>query len=157
MSRILVTGSRFLTPSWPPGTGPLCDALDEAAQSLDDRDVTLVHGKCPPRHPVTRAPIRWDRAMDCGVHPDRLLGADWQAHRWALGRRWEIEEYPADWDRYSRGAGMIRNGEMVKLGADVAVAALEPGERCTGTRDCARRAQRAGIRVVWVNSPGDNA
>lgn len=157
MSRILVTGSRFLTPSWPPYTGPFCAALDEAAESLGNRDITVVHGKCPPRHPVTRAAIYWDRAMDCGVPPDRLLGADWQAHRWALARRWRIEDHEADWTTYNRGAGMVRNAQMVKLGAGVAVAALQPGEWCTGTRDCARRAERAGIRVVWVNLPDGSA
>jgi hypothetical protein len=153
--RILVTGSRFFEPAWPPYTGPLCAALDDAAHALGGREIVLVHGQCNPREPSgERDSVPWYRAMDCGVHPDRLLGADWQAYRWAIGRRWAVEPHPADWREHGRKAGFVRNAAMVELGADVVVAALAPGEECKGTRMCAGLAKKAGIRVVWV---GGNA
>ena len=53
--------------------------------------------------------------------------------------------HPADWDKHGKAAGMIRNREMVALGADICLAF--PIGRSPGTRACIREAQRAGIPV----------
>ena len=59
---------------------------------------------------------------------------------------WEgqAEHYPADWDRYGRAAGPIRNREMVESGLDFVI--RFPGGR--GTADMSLQAKRAGVRVV---------
>jgi hypothetical protein len=62
------------------------------------------------------------------------------------GRR--VEAWPADWS-LGKGAGFIRNQAMVNAGAAVCIALLVEGEPCRGTRDCARRAEAAGIAVRW--------
>jgi hypothetical protein len=58
------------------------------------------------------------------------------------------EIFPADWERYGKRAGPIRNAEMVKAGADVVLAFPLPGGR--GTQHTIRLAREAGIPVkVW--------
>jgi hypothetical protein len=66
-----------------------------------------------------------------------------------------IEIYPANWDKYGRKAGMIRNKQMVDTGPDFYVAF---GNLCTlkkcfyrgphgshGTAQCVKLAREAGI------------
>lgn len=79
------------------------------------------------------------------------LGADDIADRWAWGMKqegWNVtpELHRADWDKFGRSAGHIRNNTMVKLGADVCLAF--PIGESRGTRGCMRLAERAGITVI---------
>lgn len=66
----------------------------------------------------------------------------------AVARRmgWEVQAYPADWDRYGRSAGHRRNAQMVADGADLCLAF--PLGESRGTRGCMRLASQAGIRVL---------
>ena len=48
--------------------------------------------------------------------------------------------------RLGRAGGPVRNQEMVDAGADVCLAFIAPDSR--GARDCARRAEDAGIRTI---------
>lgn len=142
---VLVTGSRFL-----PADGFLLRTLDELSAEIDD-DLMIVHGQCDPRHPESRRTIGWHAALadQCGVHPDRLLGADWQAHRWAEPTGVPTDPYPADWGRLGRAAGPLRNQRMVDVLTDARhrlVVAFPVGSSA-GTMDCCRRASRAGIPV----------
>lgn len=121
--RILVTGSR----DWPdPAT------VETAIESyLDDAgalDVVIVHGGCP-------------------------TGADAFADAYARRMGWTVEVHPADWARYGKGAGPVRNQEMVDAGAAVCLAFVMPDSR--GTRDCMGRATAAGIplRVTRSEAP----
>ena len=47
-------------------------------------------------------------------------GADELGYRYAILRGYNIKEFPADWNRYGKSAGYIRNSEMAKY-ADAAV------------------------------------
>ncbi|CAM4332213.1 DUF2493 domain-containing protein [Nocardia ninae] len=72
---------------------------------------------------------------------DRMAAAIWS------GLGLPVRTVPADWDRYGKPAGVIRNQQMVDLGGYVhAVAALLPGSR--GTHDCVRRIERAAIPLT---------
>lgn len=91
-------------------------------------------------------------------------GADGIAAEYAVKHdRCVNEEHPAMWDKpcgtgcyhrprlkngkpYCPVAGIWRNQQMVNLGADVCLAF--PLGESRGTRDCMRRAERAGIRVI---------
>lgn len=54
----------------------------------------------------------------------------------------------ADWDRYKKDAGPIRNRAMLKdVNPDFLAAFLIPREDCRGTWDCIEAAQELGIRV----------
>lgn len=55
----------------------------------------------------------------------------------------QTEHFPADWRKYGRAAGPIRNEQMLLSGADLVIAF--PGNR--GTADMVRRAKKAGVTV----------
>lgn len=84
---------------------------------------------------------RWTADGGCGyvtvVHGG-ARGADTIAGEIARELRCVVEVHPADWQRYGRAAGPIRNAEMVALGADVCLA---------WHRGCMRLAEQAGIPV----------
>lgn len=71
-------------------------------------------------------------------------GADTLGVDWAHERGYAIDPYPADWDKYAKAAGPIRNQQMLDSGIDVAV--QFPGGN--GTADMRRRLDKAGI-PVW--------
>ncbi|MCK9598287.1 MAG: DUF2493 domain-containing protein [Sphaerochaeta sp.] len=73
-------------------------------------------------------------------------GADSIAGWIAEEMGWPVEVHLADWEKHGKAAGPIRNQEMVDAGADVCLAF--PVGESRGTRDCMRRAEKAGIRVV---------
>lgn len=77
----------------------------------------------------------------------RAIGADLLAGAWAESREVPVKVFPvseAEWRRYQRGAGPIRNRRMLdEFGPDAVVAF--PGG--TGTADCCQAARERGIEV----------
>lgn len=73
-------------------------------------------------------------------------GADTIAAQVATELGYHVETHLADWDRYGKSAGMVRNEAMVDAGADLCLAFILDGSR--GATHCAQAAHRAGIRVV---------
>jgi hypothetical protein len=84
------------------------------------------------------------------VHGDCPTGADVMAQKWADCQGVRVERYPADWKRYKKSAGPIRNQQMVDLGADVCLAFPLPQSR--GTIHCMEAARKAGIPVRVIKS-----
>lgn len=74
-------------------------------------------------------------------------GADSLAREWATERSVKLDLYPADWDRYGKAAGPIRNQQMLDEGKPHLVIAF-PGGR--GTADMVKRADAAGVPVARV-------
>ncbi len=70
-------------------------------------------------------------------------GADFIAKKWAEKHDIPCEEHKADWKRHGRGAGPVRNAQMLTTGIDVVVAF--PGGR--GTQDTIKKAETLNIRV----------
>lgn len=70
-------------------------------------------------------------------------GADTFAGEWASRKGIEVVAYPADWKRYGRGAGPIRNRAMLELAPDLLVAF--PGGK--GTADMIFAAEKTGIPI----------
>lgn len=119
-----MSGSR----DWPWNhCGPIYSRLTEV---VGDQDVTVVEGDCP------------------------FGGVDTIARVWAnYYPRARSEKHPAMWFKHGKGAGPIRNQEMVDLGADVVLA--YPMGVSRGTRDLVVRAREAGLVVRVFPWPGD--
>ena len=89
--------------------------------------------------------IHGENEITALIHGD-AHGADRLAAAWAYDNKVDEEAYPADWARYGKAAGPIRNQSMVDAKPDLVVAF--PGRR--GTADCVRRAKLAGIPVRFA-------
>ena len=80
-------------------------------------------------------------------------GADKLAHEWAIDRGVANDRYHAEWERYGRAAGPIRNERMLKEGApDLVVAFPEAGGR--GTQNMMKQALKAGVPVIDATGLG---
>ena len=89
------------------------------------------------------------REISCIVHGDCKHGVDPRAGDWARLARIACEPHPADWTKYGKAAGMIRNKCMAERGADLCIAF--PGG--TGTADMVKQARKAGIQVLDLRTP----
>lgn len=64
---------------------------------------------------------------------------------------WE-EPYSADWSRYGKAAGPIRNQQMLDQGRpDLVIAFHADLSKSKGTADMVRRAKKAGIPVEVIS------
>lgn len=75
-------------------------------------------------------------------------GADFLAKVWAFEYDTPCLEFPADWKKHGRGAGSIRNQQMLDEGKPELVIAFPGG---TGTADMVRRSKKAGVEVIEVD------
>ena len=71
-------------------------------------------------------------------------GVDLLAREWAEEKGLEVKGFPADWDKYQKRAGFIRNAQMLEEGKPQAVVAFPGG---VGTRMMVGLARRAGLPV----------
>jgi hypothetical protein len=75
-------------------------------------------------------------------------GADTLGERYAIERGHQIKRFPADWDKYGKGAGYHRNIEM----ADYAGALLAFWDgKSRGTLHMINRANEKGLKVKVIN------
>ena len=74
-------------------------------------------------------------------------GADALGERYARERGLPVERFPADWKRYGRAAGPLRNQQMAERG-DALVAFWDGKSR--GTRHMIECAKRKGLDVHVV-------
>ncbi len=79
-------------------------------------------------------------------------GADELADQWADSVRTEVLEFPADWDRYGKRAGYVRNQQMLDEGQpDLVVAFVDkPLPESRGTAMMVDIARKAGIKTIVV-------
>ena len=83
--------------------------------------------------------------ITCIVH-GAASGVDTLAARWAEAHEVYVHAYPAQWKRYGKRAGPLRNADMLD-DSPVLVLAF-PGGR--GTADMVRRAKAANVPVMEV-------
>jgi len=74
-------------------------------------------------------------------------GADKCADEWAVVNWCRFQEYPADWVKYGKAAGFIRNKQMLVEGKPDLVIAF-PGGR--GTAMMVKLAREAGVETIVV-------
>jgi hypothetical protein len=76
------------------------------------------------------------------------LGADILGKEVALELGFEVDPYPAKWSRYGRGAGPIRNRQMLDKGKPDLVLAFHTNiQASTGTKHMVKIAREAGVEV----------
>jgi predicted Fe-Mo cluster-binding NifX family protein len=74
------------------------------------------------------------------------MGADYFSSLEAARRGIKVFEFPAEWEKYGRSAGYVRNAQMLKENPDV-VLAFQVG-KSPGTENMVQIAQKKGIRVI---------
>ena len=74
-------------------------------------------------------------------------GADRLAGYWARSNKIDNEKYPANWKKYGKAAGPIRNQEMITVGCPDIVIAFPGGK---GTEDMIRKAEQANISTLSI-------
>lgn len=78
-------------------------------------------------------------------------GADTLARDYAIKHGIRYIEFPADWNRYGRGAGPKRNAQMTAYARERGGRALFFWDgKSRGTAHCIRSAKKAGIPImIW--------
>jgi len=85
--------------------------------------------------------------LDLTIISGGAPGADTTAENWAVNNHCDIERFPADWERYGKRAGFIRNQEMLDKGKPDLVVAFPGG---VGTKMMVRIATEAGVPVIKI-------
>jgi len=102
------------------------DVVLEALQEHQDKNPIVVHGAAK--------------------------GVDLLAARIAEGLGYEVHPHPADWDKYHKAAGPIRNREMLEEKPDLVLAFHDDIVSSKGTKNMVNQAVAAGIPVLLVTS-----
>lgn len=76
-------------------------------------------------------------------------GADRLAETYIDDFGFTYRRYEADWDKYGKAAGPIRNRQMLEENKDCIVIAFPGGK---GTADCVRQARQLGMVVLKVEA-----
>jgi len=77
-------------------------------------------------------------------------GADTIAGAVASGLQVSLQVFPAQWDKYHRAAGPIRNRQMLDEKPDLVIAFHSNLENSKGTKDCVQEAKKRGIPVEVI-------
>jgi hypothetical protein len=90
--------------------------------------------------------IASEQHIDVIIH-GAARGADTLASYWAEDRGVETIAVPADWNRYGRAAGSVRNQKMLDDHHPHLVVAFKGG---SGTKNMIGLAEKAGIEVIRI-------
>jgi len=77
-------------------------------------------------------------------------GADTIGGMVAMRLGFEVRVYPAEWERYGRAAGIIRNSMMLEEKPDLILAFHSNIEKSKGTKDMINKGSKAGIEVKLI-------
>ena len=90
----------------------------------------------------------WNEIGPYAVISGNARGVDTVSGNLAADARIPISDYPADWDKYGKSAGPVRNRQMLNHPATHLLAFLSEGSR--GTLNMVNQADEAGIHVTIV-------
>lgn len=126
--KVLVCGSRFLE-----DRKPLFAVLDK------------IHDETP----IT--------CIVCGAQRRRgprgeYIGSDWFGIEWALRREVPFSGVPAEWTKFDKKAGPLRNSKMLAMHPDIDLVVATPGG--DGTEDMVKKATAKLIPIKYVESEG---
>lgn len=95
------------------------------------------------------------------LNPDLIIeggakGADYEASRVAKELAITFMEFPANWSKWGKRAGMVRNQKMLEDGKpDYILAFHRDISKSKGTADMIRRAKRNGIPYLLISKRED--
>ena len=95
------------------------------------------------------------------LHPSLVIegeakGADSMAADAGEYYQIPVLRFPADWNKYGRAAGPIRNSQMLNEGKpDLVVAFHDDISTSKGTRNMVEQSKKQGIQVYVYNSKGE--
>jgi hypothetical protein len=121
--KILVTGDRNWT-SYEVVRNTLVAIMEEFA--VEGQPLTLIHGAAK--------------------------GADTIAGEIADGLDFKVVPVPADWERYGKAAGPIRNLNMLDMLPELVLAFHNDLENSKGTRNCVEEAKKRDVPVLVISS-----
>lgn len=82
-------------------------------------------------------------------------GADTCAKEIAHRKKFRYKGFPANWNKYGKAAGPIRNQQMLDEGKpDLVLAFHDNLEHSKGTKDMVARAEKAGVKVKKISHNG---
>ena len=84
------------------------------------------------------------RGSEIIIVSGKAKGADSLGERYAKEKGYKIAEYPADWKKFGRAAGMIRNKQMAE-NADALIAFWD--SKSSGTKNMIDQAHRHCLHV----------
>lgn len=84
----------------------------------------------------------------CCVVRGLARGADMLGYMWAKENNVQVMEFPADWDRFGKRAGYLRNEEMSKVGTHL-LAFHQNNSK--GTQHMINIAKEGGLKVMVVD------
>jgi len=110
---------------------------------------------CGDRHwsdrELIKLPLTWLPKGSTIIHGN-AWGADKTAGNVAHELGLEVKSYPAEWKRYGKAAGPIRNKQMLKEGRPNLVLAFHADlSKSKGTANTIAQAREAGVRVIIVH------
>lgn len=120
MTRIIIAGSRYFT-----DYSQMSEVLNELfANDIDPADsVEIISGHAP--------------------------GADTLGEKFAREHKLQLKIFPADWNKYGKAAGPIRNEQMAKYAAeaDCGMLIAFPNGESRGTWNMIRLARQYGLQI----------
>lgn len=137
--KILVTGDRNWTDEI-----LIEDALTKACPV--DEATILIHGAARGADSIAAKVMqRW-----IGADKEALKSSQFGPISYDLD---EIKEYPADWKKYGRAAGVLRNQQMLDENPDIdlVLAFHDNLAESKGTKDMVERAKKADIPVKHIH------
>lgn len=78
----------------------------------------------------------------------KARGADALGEKYAKEKGYTIKEFPADWEKYKKAAGYIRNKEMAKY-ADAAIVFWDGNSK--GSKHMIELSQEYNLKIKVVN------
>lgn len=86
------------------------------------------------------------------IHGD-CRGLDKMAGEWGELLGMKVEKFPAEWTKYGRAAGPLRNQQMINEGhPTIAVAFHNDLKRSRGTKDMVTRLKKAKIKTFLAQT-----